>query len=115
MVVLHAIDEHDDVRIDAVPEAPSRQIFLVGSITGDTGVDDALAWQVVLQDIGEALVFLGVVAPDKGVSEDQDGRFRGASQFALPQPRLLCRVSTVCVAVNFPVEFGCRSTPSSKS
>ena len=70
MIGVEVEDEYDDARPDVSPETLHEQVLLVGSVAGDTAIDDPFRWQIALQNIGEALICLDVVAPDKGISEE---------------------------------------------
>ncbi len=85
-IVVNAEGDHHDLRIDQIPQPTHQQELLIGPVAGNTGIHDAVPRQFLLQEIGEALVHLDVVAPGERVAQEQDPVGRDVVQLALAQP-----------------------------
>ena len=90
-VVLGAEHQHDDVRLDALPQAPQQQILLIRSVSGNAAVDDAKPRQLAAHPLGETVVGFDVVAPHEGIAEEQDGLRARATGLDVAQAETVVR------------------------
>ena len=92
-VVLDAEHQDNNIGVDALPESPHQEVLLIGSVSGNTGIDDSMLRQIASQQVGEAVAGLDIVAPNEGIAEEQDGLFGSAVDLGVTKTEAVMRDS----------------------